>query len=80
MSFVRVALPRPPYSTLTYQIPVWMPNKMLKPGIRVAVPLGGAGLRAGVVLDFENESGIPEGVEIKELLWPLEREPLFSPE
>ena len=80
MSFVRVALPRPPYSTLTYQVPVWMPNKMLKPGIRAAVPLGGAGLRAGVVLGFENESGIPEGVEIKELLWPLEREPLLSPE
>ncbi len=80
MSFVRVALPGPPYSTLTYQIPAWMPNKMLKHGLRIAVPLGGTGLRAGILLDFENESGVPQGVEIKELFLPLEREPLISPE
>lgn len=53
---------------------------MLQTGMRLAVPLGAKGLRCAVLLDFISNSDIPEGIEIKELCWPLEKEPLLDAE
>ncbi|WP_174408551.1 replication restart helicase PriA [Desulfovibrio psychrotolerans] len=75
-----VALLSPPYVTLHYAAPSWLPVFAWQPGMRVAVPLGKAGgLRVGVVLDADAPAA-PEGVEVKEALWPLERMPLLTPD
>ena len=80
MSFVRVALLSPPYTDLTYKIPEWMPGQMLKPGQRLAVPLGKSALRVALLLGFDDGKSLSPEIEIKEILWPLERVPLLSGE
>ncbi len=75
-----VALLSPPYGSLHYAASEWLPASLWEPGMRVAVPLGKSGtLRVGVVLAVGAED-VPEGVVIKEALWPLERTPLLSGE
>ncbi len=71
----QVSLVSPPYQVLTYERPPYFPE--LEPGLRVIVPLGRSH-RMGVVLG--PAEGIPEGVAIKSLIWPLERRPLLSAE
>lgn len=79
--FHAVALLSAPYSTLTYEAPAWLPGFCWRPGLRVAVPLGRGMLRMGVVLDGGSAvSGLAEGVKVRPMLWPLEREPLLSEE
>lgn len=79
--YYAVALLHPPYSTLTYSAPPSLPHQLWKTGIRVAVPLGGSALRTGILLDAGRpDSPLPSSVQIRQLLWPLERLPLFSPD
>lgn len=73
---VTVALLSPPFASLTYAVPEWLAGFPLKPGLRVAVPLGKGRLRTGVILE-EKGSELPEGCTLRPLLWPLEREPLL---
>ncbi|MDL2272245.1 primosomal protein N', partial [Desulfovibrio sp. OttesenSCG-928-I05] len=74
---IDAALLSPPYSTLSYAPPPWLPESVWRPGMRVLLPLG-RGCRVAVVLGLRQaERGtIPEG--LKYALWPLETEPLLD--
>lgn len=74
-----VALLSPPFSSLTYAVPEWLADFAWQPGLRVAVPLGRGALRVGVVLDAE-AGALPEGIVAREIIWPLESEPLLPAE
>lgn len=80
--FLSVALLSPPYATLTYSPPPWLPAGLWRPGLRVAVPLGGGAVRAGVVLALvEPEAAdLPAGAKVRPVVWPLEAQPLLSGE
>ncbi|MGE4554262.1 MAG: primosomal protein N', partial [Desulfovibrionaceae bacterium] len=69
----QVALTAPPYTTLTYERPGWLPE--LAPGLRVLAPVRNR-LHVGLVL--ERAEAAPEGVTPRALLWPLEREPVLD--
>ncbi len=73
-----VALLSPPYATLTYSLPSWLPRGAWAVGMRAAAPLG-RGCRAAVILGLREqaEGETPPG-GLKPLLWPLERTPLLS--
>lgn len=77
----RIALFSPPYATLTYALPEEFPASFWRPGLRVAVPLGGrpgaaSPLRAGMLLAPARESDLPEDAVCKTIAWPLESAPL----
>lgn len=71
-----VALLSPPYASLTYSLPEWLPDGAVCEGMRVAVPLGN-GVRTGVVVAMDAAPGVSEAL-LKPLWWPLERTPLLS--
>ena len=74
-----VALLSPPYATLTYRAPA-APSGWAS-GMRVLVPLGAsAAPRVGVLLRPESlsEAAGRDAVELKEILWPMERSPLLD--
>lgn len=71
----QVTLVSPPYAAWTYERPSHFPD--LTPGQRVIIPLGNSH-RAGVVIGPADAA--PEGVEVKPMIWPLERTPLMSAE
>ncbi len=77
-----VALLTPPFASLTYARPDWLPQAVYwKAGVRVAIPLGSGACRLGVLLDDgAPESDLPDGVAARPMLWPLEREALISVE
>jgi primosomal protein N' (replication factor Y) len=68
-----VWLASPPYAALTYAWPEHLPEPVV--GLRVLVPLS-RGLRAGVLQGPADS--VPEGVELKPALWPLETEPVLD--
>jgi len=70
-----IAIPSPPYEALTYGVPAWMGADVLRPGLRVLVPLGRS-VRMGVLLAPTETA--PEGVQLKDLLWPAEVAPLLD--
>ncbi|MEG2172759.1 MAG: primosomal protein N' [Desulfovibrionaceae bacterium] len=76
-----IALLSPPYSTLTYTCPEYLPAALLRAGMRVAVPLGKGAWRVGMIL---REAVAPAGTEtaftLRPVFWPLERQPLLSAE
>ena len=81
----RIALLSPPYTTLTYALPEEFQECFWRPGLRVAVPLGGkpgaaSPLRAGMLLELEREGDPPPGIVCKPLAWPLESAPLVPRE
>ena len=69
----QVTLVSPPYQAWTYERPSYFPD--LAPGQRVIMPFGNSH-RAGVVVGPADK--VPEGVEVKQLIWPLERTPLLD--
>lgn len=73
-----VTLLDPPFSDLTYSVPAGMPESILKPGMRVAVPLGRGPLRAALLRRLTEDA--PEGVKLRDLAWPLEDTPLLPPQ
>ncbi len=76
----RVALFSPPYATLTYSAPPWLPEGVWRPGLRVAAPLGNGAVRAALVLGESDGADLPPGVQARPLVWPLEAEPLLNAE
>ncbi len=64
----------PPYATLTYAAPQWLPESAWAAGMRVLLPMGKS-LRVGVLLEERNPEKDPPdpSMELKELLWPLDR-------
>ncbi|MEF3698973.1 replication restart helicase PriA [Desulfolutivibrio sp.] len=75
VGYVSVALFCAPFATLTYAVPGHLAGHELSPGLRVLVPLGRS-IRAGMIL--ADQAAPPDGVEIKPLVWPLERAPLLD--
>ena len=76
---VRVALLSPPYSTLTYEVPIWFPASLCTRGLRAAVPLGQKGLRSAIILETDPPvDPALKGVALRPLWWPLERVPLLD--
>ena len=73
---VRVALLSPPFAALTYSLPSHLAGWDFQPGLRVAVPMGRS-VRAGVVLGPAGP--LPQGIEARDILWPLELSPLLTP-
>ena len=73
-----IVLLSPPYSVLTYALPLYLPLEAWKEGMRVAVPLG-KGTRTAVILSIytKREGSLPPD-GLKNLLWPLERDALLS--
>lgn len=69
----QVTLISPPYQVLTYERPDFFPD--LIPGLRVIIPLGKSH-RAGIVVGPADHA--PDGVDLKSLIWPLERTPLLD--
>ncbi len=76
-SFWRVALLGQPYTALTYKTPPYFPESVWKEGGRVLVPLGNS-LRLGMLL--ENDPAPAADLAYKEILWPGQAMPSFSPE
>ncbi len=77
------ALLSPPFATLDYLTPDSFPEDIWRPGMRVLAPVGGS--RRVVVLlgpTRERPKRREDGAAIvlKPLLWPLERQPLLSPQ
>ncbi|WP_243363689.1 replication restart helicase PriA [Fundidesulfovibrio terrae] len=73
---LRIALLSPPFAALTYSLPAHFRGWDFPPGMRVAVPMGRS-VRAGVVLG--PAESMPEGIEAKDVIWPLELAPLLTP-
>ncbi len=49
--------------------------------MRTLIPLGAGMMRTGVVLEVgRRRSDLPEGIRIRPMFWPLDVEPLLSPE
>ncbi|TDT89797.1 replication restart DNA helicase PriA [Pseudodesulfovibrio indicus] len=69
----QVTLVSPPYEAWTYGRPSHFPP--LSPGQRVIIPFGKSH-RAGIVVGPAECA--PKGVEIKNMIWPLEPEPLLD--
>lgn len=72
---LRIALLSPPFATLTYSVPPHFAGWDFPSGLRVAVPVGKS-LRAGVVLGPAD--AMPEGIEARDIVWPLEVSPLLT--
>lgn len=74
-----VALLSPPHALLTYASSPWLDGFSWREGLRVAVPLGRCGVRTGLVLGQveEGAEALPAGVTAREIIWPLERDPLL---
>ena len=64
-----VTLLDPPFSDLTYSVPSGLPETLLKPGQRVAVPLGRNPVRAALLRKLTTDT--PEGIKLRDLIWPL---------
>lgn len=72
-----VALFSPPYTTLSYSLPEYLPTSLWSVGLRVAVPLG-KGVRAGIILSLSSKENIAQEFAIKPMLWPLETTPILE--
>lgn len=76
---ITVALMSPPYASLSYSLPAWLPPHVWQAGTRCAVPLGKGGmLRVGMIMDAASPPA--PGVVLKDALLPLERRPLLTEE
>ncbi len=78
--FCTIALLSPPYGDFTYSIPSYIPIDALKKGLRVAVPFGNGKLRLGIILEIINEHNLQDNVNIKPIVWTLEKDSLLSEE
>jgi primosomal protein N' (replication factor Y) len=73
--FVSVALFCAPFASLTYAVPGHLAGLDMPAGLRVLAPLGKS-IRAGMILGGQDAP--PPGVEVRPLVWPLERAPLLD--
>lgn len=77
--FARVALLSAPFATLTYSLPGAFPDSFWRAGLRVLVPVGKT-LRPGFILEVLAESGLAANVKCRDLIFPLELDPLINAE
>lgn len=73
----------PPWTALSYSLPDHFPSDLWRPGLRVVVPLGknrATALRTAVIMDVTPTVSLPHGVVCREIVWPLEVQPLLSEE
>jgi len=80
--YCQIALLSPPYSTLSYATPSYLPESMWEIGMRVAVPLGNSAFRVGVItqLNAQLPTDIPKGITIRPFVWSMEKKSLLSPQ
>ncbi len=78
--FCHAALCSPPFATLTYALPRYLEGFPWKAGLRAAVPLGKGAVRCAVILSVFEENDLPEGTEVRSVVWPLDKKPLLSGE
>lgn len=78
-AYWRAALPSAPHQTYTYAEPSYLPPDAWKPGLRVLVPVGGSTRMAVLVERMDTPGDLPKGVAVKNLLWPVEEEPVLDP-
>ncbi len=77
--YANIALMSPPYTTLRYVFPEWLPETIWEPCLRVAVVLNNKIIRSGIILSLVSDNlDLPKDIQIKPILWPLERTALFS--
>ncbi len=69
----QACLASPPYSIYTYSAPADLPQ--LAEGQRVLVPLGKS-FRVAFLIEIQPVA--PENIELKPIVWPLEKEPLLN--
>jgi len=74
--YAKLALLAPPFAILTYELPSAFPKTFWHTGQRAVAPLGKT-LRAGVIVEIVENSGLPVS-KCKTLCWPLETEALLS--
>ncbi|MBD5607321.1 MAG: primosomal protein N' [Desulfovibrio sp.] len=77
--FAKIALLFPPFATLTYGLPRYFPDGFWKVGMRAAIPLGKQ-IRCGYIVSIDEKSDLPPETACKNILWPLEREPILNEE
>lgn len=77
----QVALLSAPFAVYTYAEPPHLPGGAWVPGLRVLVPVG-ASTRLGVLVARQDEPprDMPADVRLRDLLWPVEAEPLLGPD
>lgn len=81
--YAKVILLSPPFSELTYLIPAYFSETFWKAGMRVLVPVGGKNknsLRSAFISSIQEKSDLPPGIKYKTIFFPLECDPLLSPE
>lgn len=78
--YCQIALLSPPYSTLSYATPSYLPEDMWEIGMRVAVPLGNSAFRVGVItkLNADIPADMPAGVSIRPFIWSMEKKSLLD--
>lgn len=69
----QACLASPPYSIYTYSAPADLPE--LHEGQRVLVPLGKS-IRVAFLIEISPDP--PKNVELKSIIWPLEKKPLLN--
>ena len=77
----QVALLGAPFAVYTYAEPPHLPPGTWAAGLRVLVPVG-ASTRLGALVRRQDTppADVPEGVRLRDLLWPVEAEPLLGPD
>ena len=77
LTAVEVAVGLPVYGTFHYRAPADLASR-ITPGLRVLVPFGTRQV-TGYVLDLNPPPGLLKpGLELKEIIRPLDDEPLFG--
>ncbi len=76
MNYYLIALLSPPYSTLHYARPEYLSDNFWQIGMRVLIPLGKGQFRVGLIVEKSDEA--PEGLSLKDMLFPLEPKSIFS--
>ena len=68
-----------PHKVLAYLEPAYLPARVWQPGLRVLVPFGRAdALRVAVLMRTNHVRYRAE--KLKQILWPLEKEPVINPD
>lgn len=73
--YIKTALFSPPYSCLTYKVAPGFPDEFWRPGLRVAVPVGGS-IRSACILSTDDAP--PDNIRCRDIIFPLESSPLIG--
>lgn len=76
--YASIAIFSPPYKILTYQLPFLFESDFWKIGQRVFVPVGNS-IRLGCIVDLPAKEKVTEEIKYREIIFPLEKEPVLTP-